>query len=260
MTVPAGSKIAIVGPTGAGKSTLLGLLPRFFDPTGSVTIDGVDIREYTLNSLRSQISMVLQPPLIFPLSVADNIAYGRPGADREAIENAARLARIHDTVARMPEGFETLLGEGGIALSEGEKQRITIARALLRDAPILILDEPTSALDVETEALVMEAIERLMEGRTTFIIAHRLSTIRRATAFSCCATARSPKAAASGSCCAAAARSPSTIARSSRRTRKSRRFPRSPDGRKCIPALPIRNARCCMTAASFLAYLLILLR
>jgi ATP-binding cassette subfamily B protein len=122
--------------------------------------------------------MVLQPPLIFPLSVADNIAYGRPGAGREAIESAARLARIHDTIARMPNGYETLLGEGGIALSEGEKQRITIARALLRDAPILILDEPTSALDVETEALVMEAIERLMEGRTTFIIAHRLSTIR----------------------------------------------------------------------------------
>ena len=180
LTVASGSKIAIVGPTGAGKSTLLGLLPRFFDPTsGALTIDGVDIREYTLNSLRSQIAMVLQPPLIFPLSVADNIAYGRPGADREAIEHAARLARIHDTIARMPEGYATLLGEGGVALSEGEKQRITIARALLRDAPILILDEPTSALDVETEALVMQAIEELMEGRTTFIIAHRLSTIRR---------------------------------------------------------------------------------
>jgi ATP-binding cassette, subfamily B, bacterial len=180
LEIAAGSKIAIVGPTGAGKSTLLGLLPRFFDPTeGAVTIDSVDIREYTLDSLRRQIAMVLQPPLLFPLSVADNIAYGRPGADREAIENAARLARIHDTIARMPEGYETLLGEGGVALSEGEKQRITIARALLRDAPILILDEPTSALDVETEALVMEAIEKLMEGRTTFIIAHRLSTIRR---------------------------------------------------------------------------------
>src|SRR4051812_21912420 len=179
LTVAAGSKIAIVGPTGAGKSTLLGFLPRFFDPTsGAVTIDDVDIRDYTLNSLRRQIAMVLQPPLIFPLSVADNIAYGRPGAGREAIESAARLARIHDTIARMPNGYETLLGEGGIPLSEGEKQRITIARALLRDAPILILDEPTSALDVETEALVMEAIERLMEGRTTFIIAHRLSTIR----------------------------------------------------------------------------------
>ena len=144
-----------------------------------MTIDGVDVREYTLNSLRSRIAMVLQPPLIFPLSVADNIAYGRPGAGRDAIENAARLARIHDAVARMPEAYETLLGEGGVALSEGEKQRITIARALLRDAPILILDEPTSALDVETEALVMEAIKKLMEGRTTFIIAHRLSTVRR---------------------------------------------------------------------------------
>ena len=178
--VRAGSTIAIVGPTGAGKSTLLGLLPRFFDPTaGTVTIDGVDIREYSLNSLRSQISMVLQPPLIFPLSVADNIAYGSPGAERQAIENAARLARIHDTVVRMPDGYDTQLGEAGITLSEGEKQRITIARALLRDAPILILDEPTSALDVETEALVMAAIETLMKGRTTFIIAHRLSTVRR---------------------------------------------------------------------------------
>ena len=178
--VEAGSKVAIVGPTGAGKSTMLGLLPRFFDPSdGCVMVDGVDLREYTLASLRSRISMVLQPPLIFPLSVADNIAYGKPGASHAAIENAARMARIHDTIARMPEGYDTQLGEAGIALSEGEKQRVTIARALLRDAPILILDEPTSALDVETEALVMEAIETLMQGRTTFIIAHRLSTVRR---------------------------------------------------------------------------------
>jgi len=180
IVAPAGGTVAVVGPTGAGKSTLLGLLARFFDPTeGAVEIDGVDLREYTLKSLRTQIGMVLQPPLIFPLSVRDNIAYGTPGADDAAIEQAARLARIHDTVMALPEGYETSLGEGGAALSEGEKQRVTIARALLRDAPILILDEPTSALDVETEALVMAGIERLMQGRTTFIIAHRLSTVRR---------------------------------------------------------------------------------
>jgi ATP-binding cassette subfamily B protein len=180
LTVAAGSRVAIVGPTGAGKSTLLGLLPRFFDPTsGVVEIDGVDVREFTLKSLREQISMVLQPPLIFPLSVRDNIAYGRPDADDAAIERAARLARIHDMIAGLPQGYASSLGESGAILSEGEKQRITIARALLRDAPILILDEPTSALDVETEALVMAAIEQLMVGRTTLIIAHRLSTVRR---------------------------------------------------------------------------------
>src|SRR6266853_1395236 len=178
--VAAGAKIAVIGPTGAGKSTLLGLLPRFFDPSaGVVEIDGVDVREYQLKSLREQIAMVLQPPLIFPLSVRDNIAYGRPGAADAEIEEAARLARIHDLVVSLPEGYDTVIGESGISLSEGEKQRVTIARALLRGAPILILDEPTSALDVSTEALVMAGIERLMEGRTTFIIAHRLSTVRR---------------------------------------------------------------------------------
>jgi ATP-binding cassette subfamily B protein len=180
LKIAAGTKVAVVGPTGAGKSTLLGLLPRFYDPSaGSVAIDGLDVREYTLRSLRSQIAMVLQPPLIFPLSVRDNIAYGRPGADDAAIEQAARLAQIDDLIATLPAGYDTLLGESGTALSEGEKQRITIARALLRDAPILILDEPTSSLDVTTEALVMAGIERLMVGRTTFIIAHRLSTVRR---------------------------------------------------------------------------------
>jgi ATP-binding cassette subfamily B protein/subfamily B ATP-binding cassette protein MsbA len=180
LVIAAGMKVAIVGATGAGKSTMLGLLPRFYDPTrGIVEIDGLDIRQYSLKSLRSQISMVLQPPLIFPLSVADNIAYGRPGADRRAIEEAARSARIHDMITGLPQGYDTVLDEAGVMLSEGEKQRITIARALLRDAPILILDEPTSALDVETEALVMAAIETLMVGRTTFIIAHRLSTVQR---------------------------------------------------------------------------------
>ena len=175
----AGSKIAVVGPTGAGKSTLLGLLPRFFDPVaGCVEIDGIDLREYRLKSLRHQIAMVLQPPLIFPLSVRDNIAYGRPGAAGEEIEGAARLACIHDLIASLPEGYDTVIGESGVLLSEGEKQRITIARALLRDAPILILDEPTSALDIATEALVITGIERLMAGRTTFIIAHRLSTVQ----------------------------------------------------------------------------------
>ena len=180
LKVPAGTKIAVVGPTGAGKSTLLGLLPRFYDPSaGSVAIDGIEVREYTLRSLRSQIAMVLQPPLIFPLSVRDNIAYGRPGADDAAIEQAARLAQVDDLIASLPAGYDTLLGKSGTSLSEGEKQRITIARALLREAPILILDEPTSALDVTTEALVMAGIEELMAGRTTFVIAHRLSTVQR---------------------------------------------------------------------------------
>ena len=175
-----GARIAIVGPTGAGKSTLLSLLPRFFDPSsGTVEIDGVDVRQYRLKALRSQIAMVLQPPLIFPLSVRDNIAYGRPGADDAAIVEAARLAHIDELIAGLPQGYDTVIGESGILLSEGEKQRITIARALLRNAPILILDEPTSALDVNTEALVMAGIERLMAGRTTLIIAHRLSTVQR---------------------------------------------------------------------------------
>ncbi|HEX7967155.1 MAG TPA: ABC transporter ATP-binding protein [Stellaceae bacterium] len=175
-----GMKVAVVGATGAGKSTLLSLLPRFFDPsTGSVLIDGVDVREYRLKSLRQQIAMVLQPPLVFPISVRDNIAYGRPGASDAEIEQAARLARIHDLIMSLPQGYGTVLGDNA-TLSEGEKQRLTIARAILRDAPILVLDEPTSALDVETEAMVMEGIARLTEGRTTFIIAHRLSTVRSA--------------------------------------------------------------------------------
>jgi ATP-binding cassette subfamily B protein len=178
--VTPGMKVALVGPTGAGKSTLMGLLPRFFDPSGgTVLIDGVDLRDYKLNSLRHQIAMVLQPPLVFPMSVRDNIAYGRPNARNEEIEDAAKLARIDGLIRSLPQGYDTVLGDNA-TLSEGEKQRLTIARAILRNAPILILDEPTSALDVETEAMVMDGINRLTAGRTTFIIAHRLSTVRSA--------------------------------------------------------------------------------
>jgi ATP-binding cassette subfamily B protein/subfamily B ATP-binding cassette protein MsbA len=173
--------VAIVGPTGAGKSTLVSLLPRFYDPQeGRVLIDGTDVREFTLASLRQQIAMVLQPPLVFPITIGENIAYGRPGASPAAIEQAARLARIHEMIVRLPQGYNTLVGEQGATLSEGERQRLTIARAILRDAPILILDEPTSSVDAETEALIMQGFEQLMAGRTTFIIAHRLSTVRRA--------------------------------------------------------------------------------
>jgi ATP-binding cassette subfamily B protein/subfamily B ATP-binding cassette protein MsbA len=179
--VPAGKKVAIVGSTGAGKSTLVSLLPRFYEPqSGRVSIDGVDIREFQLKSLRSQIAMVLQPPLVFPISMRENIAYGRPEATLEEIISAAKLACIHHYIAQLPQGYDTVVGEQGATLSEGQKQRLTIARAILRDASILILDEPTSAMDTETEALLMEGLERLMAGKTTFIIAHRLSTVRQA--------------------------------------------------------------------------------
>lgn len=179
--VPAGRKVAIVGPTGVGKSTLLSLLPRFYDPLeGRVTLDGTDIRDFQLKSLRTQIAMVLQPPLVFPITVRENIAYGRPEATLEEVVDAAKLARIHDSIARLPQGYDTLVGEQGATLSEGERQRITIARAILRNAPVLILDEPTSSVDAETEALIMEGLNRLTANRTTFIIAHRLSTVRNA--------------------------------------------------------------------------------
>ena len=179
--ITAGQTVAIVGPSGAGKSTLVSLLPRFYDPqSGRVLIDGIDAREFTLNSLRQQVAMVLQPPLVFPVTIRENIAYGRPGASFQEVEEAARLARIHDRILYLPDGYETVVGEQGATLSEGERQRITIARAILRKAPILILDEPTSSVDAETEALIMQGFEQLMKGRTTFIIAHRLSTVRNA--------------------------------------------------------------------------------
>jgi ATP-binding cassette subfamily B protein len=176
-----GQTIAIVGPTGAGKSTLVSLIPRFFDPwEGRVLIDGQDVRELRLKSLRSQVGIVLQEALLFPLTVAENIAYARPDAARDLIESAACAARAHDFIVQLPQGYDTVIGERGATLSGGERQRISIARALLKDAPVLVLDEPTSALDARTESLLVEALARLMKGRTTFIIAHRLSTIRNA--------------------------------------------------------------------------------
>jgi len=179
--VRAGEVVAIVGATGAGKTTLVSLVPRFYDPTaGRVLFDGIDVRDFQLKALRQQVAMVLQPPLIFPTTVRDNIAYGRPDATASAIEGAAHVAQLDDFLERLPEGLDTVVGEAGATLSAGEQLRITIARAVLRDAPILILDEPTSALDATTEARVMQGLEALMAGRTTFVIAHRLSTVRRA--------------------------------------------------------------------------------
>jgi ATP-binding cassette subfamily B protein/subfamily B ATP-binding cassette protein MsbA len=160
---------------------LVSLIPRFFDPwQGRVFFDGVDVCQVQLKSLRSQIALVLQEPFLLPLTVAQNIAYGRPGASPEEIMAAARAANAEEFIQRLPQGYDTTLGERGATLSGGQKQRLAIARALLKDAPVLILDEPTSALDAQIEALLLEALERLIVGRTTFIIAHRLSTIRRA--------------------------------------------------------------------------------
>jgi ATP-binding cassette subfamily B protein/subfamily B ATP-binding cassette protein MsbA len=176
-----GETVAIVGATGAGKSTLVSLVPRFFDPwEGRVMLDGHDVREVQLKSLRRQIALVLQEAFLFPLTIADNIAYGRPGATLAEIETAARTANAHEFIARLPNGYQTVIGERGATLSGGERQRISIARALLKDAPVLILDEPTSALDVVTEGSLLDALDRLTQGRATLIIAHRLSTVRRA--------------------------------------------------------------------------------
>jgi ATP-binding cassette subfamily B protein/subfamily B ATP-binding cassette protein MsbA len=176
-----GEVVAIVGETGAGKTTLVNMLVRFYDPwSGRITIGGEDIRDFRHRSLRSQIGLVLQDPFIFPLTIAENIAYGRPDADLDDIVAAARAANAHDFIMRLPNGYDTAVGERGATLSGGEKQRLSIARAFLKDAPVLILDEPTSALDARTESLLLEALERLMRDRITFVIAHRLSTIRRA--------------------------------------------------------------------------------
>jgi len=181
LDVAPGSVVALVGPTGVGKTTLSMLIPRFYDVVeGTVTLDGYDIRSLTLESLRQQISIVLQEVFLFHGSVRENILFGRPGATEREMTDAARIANAHAFIDQLPEGYDTLIGERGVRLSGGQRQRLAIARAVLKDAPILILDEATSSVDTETEMLIQEALERLMVGRTTVVIAHRLSTIRSA--------------------------------------------------------------------------------
>ena len=177
-----GEVIAFVGPSGAGKSTLVNLIPRFFDVTGGrILLDGNDVRDVSLDSLRAQIGKVTQETILFNDTVRNNIAYGRPDVPLAKVQEAAKMALAHDFILRMPEGYNTMIGEKGVRLSGGERQRLAIARAILKNAPILILDEATSALDTESEALVQAALANLMQGRTVFVIAHRLSTVRRAT-------------------------------------------------------------------------------
>lgn len=179
--VEPGQSVAIVGTTGAGKSTLISLLPRFYDPArGRVLLDGDDLRDLTLASLRGQISMVLQEPLLFTGTIGENIRYGRLDATQDEVREAARAANAHDFIVRLPKRYATRLGERGALLSGGERQRLCIARAFLKDAPVLVLDEPTSSIDSRTEGVILDALARLMQGRTTFIIAHRLSTVRHA--------------------------------------------------------------------------------
>ncbi len=178
---PAGKRVAIVGQTGAGKSTLVSLIPRFYDPqTGRVLLDGTDLRLLSLDSLREQISIVLQEPLLFSDTIAENIRYGKLDATDEEVVAAAEAANAHDFVSKLPKQYETELGERGAQLSGGERQRIAVARAFLKDAPVLILDEPTSSIDSKTEAVILDALDDLMVGRTSFMIAHRLSTVRHA--------------------------------------------------------------------------------
>ncbi len=182
LAVSRGEVIAFVGPSGAGKSTLVNLIPRFFDVNqGRILIDGHDVRDVTIESLRRQIGKVTQETVLFNDTVRNNIAYGRPDVPAERVEAAARMALAHDFIQRLPEGYDTGIGEKGARLSGGERQRIAIARAILKNAPILILDEATSSLDVESERFVQAALANLMQGRTVFVIAHRLSTVRRAT-------------------------------------------------------------------------------
>jgi ATP-binding cassette, subfamily B, bacterial len=181
LTIEPRQRAALVGATGSGKSTLIALLPRLYDVlTGAVRVDGIDVRSYTLQSLREQVSFVLQDPVLFRASIAENIAYGRPDATEQEILRASRMAHAHEFIVRMPRGYDTVLGERGDTLSGGQRQRIAIARALIRDTPIMLLDEPSAALDAESEELIFKGLERLLEGRTSITIAHRLATVRRA--------------------------------------------------------------------------------
>ena len=181
MHVKPGQNVAVVGPSGSGKTTLCNLIPRFYDVTeGRILIDGQDIKQFTLHSLRSAIGMVQQEVYLFSGTVKDNIAYGKPGAKEEDIITAAKQAGAHDFIMKLPNGYDTYIGERGVKLSGGQKQRLSIARVFLKNPPILILDEATSALDNESELLVQRSLEKLAKGRTTFTIAHRLTTIRNA--------------------------------------------------------------------------------
>jgi len=176
--VSPGTRLGIAGTTGTGKTTLVSLLTRFYDPTtGRILLDGVDIRDYKLADLRNQFAIVLQEPILFSTSIAENIAYARPDAHHDDVITAAKAAHAHDFIATLPDGYDTAVGERGMRLSGGERQRIALARAFLKDAPIVILDEPTSSVDVKTEAIIMEAMDKLMSGRTCFMIAHRLGTL-----------------------------------------------------------------------------------
>jgi ATP-binding cassette subfamily B protein len=176
--IPAGVRVGIAGRTGAGKTTIMSLLTRFYDPSsGTIYLDNTDIREYKLKDLRRQFAIVLQEPVLLSTSIAENIAYARPDATEREIIEAARAANAHEFITGLTEGYNTLVGERGLRLSGGERQRIALARAFLRDAPVLILDEPTSSVDIHTEQIIIEAMDRLMRNRTTFIIAHRLNTL-----------------------------------------------------------------------------------
>ncbi len=180
-TAEPGQLIGVVGPSGSGKSTLVSLIPRFYDPqSGTVTIDGQDVRDFTIRSLRRQIAFVLQETQLFYATVWQNIAYGKPEATRDEVIKAAQLAQAHDFIEKLPDGYDTMVGHGGLPLSGGQRQRLGIARAMIRDARILVLDEPSSGLDMESERLVFEGLRQLLENKTTFVIAHRLSTIQHA--------------------------------------------------------------------------------